>query len=777
MTLSDAEQTAVRQLLNREPTPTECAIFSTMWSEHCSYKSSKHVLKTLPTTASNVLLGVGEDAGIVRFTSHDGHVYGIAVSHESHNHPSQVLPVEGAATGVGGVVRDVYCMGADVIGVLDSLHFGDDAVDAPNHMVHHIAQHVVKGVADYGNALGIPNTGGETVYHASYRENCLVNVAAIGLVRADHVIRSHVPIAAKTQPYVMILVGKTTDATGYGGARFSSMILDAEDAQHNLGAVQVHDPFMKRVLVVAIRDMLDYVHRHGIDIGFKDLGAGGVACATSELASASHMGCTLTLDNVSVVDPTLPPEVIACSETQERFCVAVPADHAEAICDIFNITHDMPSMYPGAGATVIGTVTDDPYYRMDYKGQRVCDLPISSITTDVSVTRNDTTRPIPHGKDPLPQDIPIQTIALAMLRRPNNTQKKYVYRHYDQFVKNNSVVIPGEADASVLAPIRGARDGVAMTIDSNTYGTTDPYTAGAYAVAESIRNIIAVGATPLALTDCLNYGNPEDSAVFFDFKQGVAGIGDAARALGHIDDEPIPIISGNVSFYNESANGHAVVPSPVVCCVGHLPVADNAHRMQMTQPDARIYLIGQRIPQFAETELAKTLAEQGMDYAPRVAPQVDFSHESKMNAAMMGLLQQDNAPCIGAVHDVSQGGVWQALVEMVGGDRNSALVGLAIECPTHIPVIPFLFSESGGYLCDVAPQDQPAFERWFSDHGITDVYCIGHTNTKDTITVSHDGTPVIDASLHHVLSDWNHANIRTPGTPIHHLNKETSPHE
>ena len=387
MALSDLDKQKIKNLFGREATAVELSIFDTMWSEHCSYKSSKPVLRTLPTDGPNIMLGVGEDSGIIDFATHNGHKYGIAVSHESHNHPSQVLPVEGAATGVGGVVRDVYCMGADVIGVLDSLHFGI-APDDGYHLVNHIAENVVKGVSDYGNPLGVPNVGGETIYHDSYNENCLVNVAAIGLVREDQVIRSKVPIEAKETPYVMILIGKTTDATGYGGASFSSTILDSDNEQQNLGAVQVHDPFMKRVLVVAINEMKKYIYENKIPVGFKDLGAGGISCATSELAVAGGFGCELNLNNVPVVDPKLDPEIIACSETQERFCVVVPEDHAQAICDIFNTKFEMGNLYPGAGAAVIGNVIQEGQYRIRYNGELICDLPVAAITTEVLAERH-----------------------------------------------------------------------------------------------------------------------------------------------------------------------------------------------------------------------------------------------------------------------------------------------------------------------------------------------------------------------------------------------------
>ena len=516
----------------------------------------------------------------------------------------------------------------------------------------------------------------------------------------------------------------------------------------------MHDPFIKRVVVVAINDMLTYVEKEGIEIGFKDLGAGGISCATSELAVAGGMGCELNLNQVPVVDPKLDPEIIACSETQERFCVVVPESHAEAICDIFNKQHDMGSLYPGAGAAVIGTVIDEPKYRIRYNNELICDLPVSTITTEVLADRVAIERTIQRGTDAVPQGLDLNTVATTMLARLNNAQKKYIYRNYDQFVKNNGVVIPGEADARVLAPIKGADNGVAITIDSNTYGTVDPYVAGAYAVAESIRNVIAVGAEPIALTDCLNYGNPEKGDVFFDFQEGVRGIGDAARQLSTHDDV-VPIISGNVSFYNESTTGQAVVPSPVICCIGRMPNANNAHRMQLVNPGSTLYVLGQRHAHFAQTELAKTLADLSIEFNPTTTPQVDFKHEKAINKALYQALNaNDQNGLAGAVHDISQGGVWQALVEMVGGDRNWPLVGLDITLPADQDPVTFLFSESGGYIVEVASEHTNAFETLVAEHGVTAVN-IGQTNVGDSITINHNNTAIIQQSVTNCLTAWN----------------------
>jgi phosphoribosylformylglycinamidine (FGAM) synthase-like enzyme len=317
-----------------------------------------------------------------------------------------------------------------------------------------------------------------------------------------------------------------------------------------------------------------------------------------------------------------------------------------------------------------------------------------------------------------------------------------------------------------LQPIKGAPDGVAVTIDSNTYGTKDPYVAGAYAVAEAIRNIIAVGADPIALTDCLNYGNPEKGDVFFDFKEGVRGIGDAARQLSTHDDV-VPIISGNVSFYNESASGQAVVPSPVICCIGRMPDAMNAHRMQLVESESTLYVLGQRHAQFAETELMKTLHELEIPWSPNTVPQVYFESEKAMNQALHQAVQaNEQGGLVQAVHDISQGGVWQSLVEMVGGDRNWPLVGLDIECPVDVDPVTFLFSESGGYVCEVKESHRESFEILLNDHGV-EFYDIGKTTLTDKISISHDSQQLIDLSTNDCLTAWNQKNKQTAGTPIY----------
>ncbi|MCK4235518.1 MAG: phosphoribosylformylglycinamidine synthase, partial [Candidatus Krumholzibacteria bacterium] len=440
LNLTVTEARRVSDLLGRDPTIVELTIFNTMWSEHCSYKSSRRILRDLlPTEAPNVVLGPGEDAGIIRFAETGaGDWYCLVIAHESHNHPSQVLPVEGASTGIGGIVRDVYCMGADVIGVLDPLRFGDPL--GPNGpKAVSIARSVVEGIAQYGNALGVPNLGGDIVFDRGYDENCLVNVVAIGIVRESRILRSRVPGEAGKKPYRMILVGKPTDDSGFGGAAFASEDLAGEE-KANRGAVQVPDPFLKRVLVEANRKVLELARERGVVIGFKDLGAGGIACATSEMAHAGGFGVTIDLDSVNVAAGKYPPAVVSCSETQERYCLAVPEEIAEEVLEIYNEDFELPNLYHGAGAVVIGKVTGEPTYRIESKGNIVCEAPVDVITTGISYSREKKSRGRLFEEPELGADRSLYDDLLELLSSPNIASKNYVYRRYDSEVQGRAVL-------------------------------------------------------------------------------------------------------------------------------------------------------------------------------------------------------------------------------------------------------------------------------------------------------------------------------------------------
>jgi len=735
MNLSPSDRQKITQLLQREPSHVELYIFDTMWSEHCSYKSTKETLKAhLPTQGSEVALGIGEDAGIIRFAQHEGKSYCIAISHESHNHPSQILPVEGAATGVGGVVRDVYCMGADVIGVLNSLHFGID--ETGKSLVDDIAKNVVIGVADYANPLGVPVLGGETLYHASYNDNCLVNVASVGLVEEDKIIRSRVPEAAKNEPYDVILIGKSTDATGFGGASFSSVTLDQDNEALNIGAVQVHDPFLKRVVVEAIKAVQAIIFEQNVQVGFKDLGAGGIACVTSEIAAASGFGVTVDLELVPTAIDHLAPEVIACSETQERFCLVVPKWFSKTVLKVFNEEYAMPQLYPNAGAAIIGTVTTDPTFTLTFKGETVCSLPIHAITTEVREVREAKAHaPVRFEPKELPK-INIQQTGLALLSLPNNRSKRPIYRYFDHSVQGNIVRYTGEADAVVSAPIQGCKAGLATTIDSNLYGNANPFVSGAAAVAETVRNLVSVGARPIAITDCLNYGNPQNPEAFYDFQEGVKGIAAAANALGFIEGEALPIISGNVSLYNDSKQGAAIVPSPVIVGLGKIEDYRKSVTMAAHKPDLCLIAIGPRFPEFGGTQV-DTL----VNGLPNTAPEVRFEVEAAQNKAVLALIQSG---LVQACHDCSAGGFWITMIEMLLGERGRAPIGASLIMPGTVDPMTFLFSENGGYILAVRPEDQAVVTKRLEN--LTYVL-LGETNAKGSLQIHYQDKCIVDLTL------------------------------
>ncbi len=708
------------RLLGRDPTPVEAHLFNTMWSEHCSYKSSRPTLKKyLPTQSPFVILGPVEDAGVVEIGTHAGVTYAAVIGHESHNHPSQIVPYEGAATGIGGIVRDVYCMGADVFGVLDSLRFGD--LEGQNgERCREILSGVVEGIAGYGNPLGVPNLGGETVFHPGYDDNCLVNVIAAGVMPADRLVHSRAPEAARHEPYELVLVGKGTDASGFGGAAMASKILDSDEDQRS--AVQVPDPFLKRVLRNASLAVRELAHARGVDVGFKDLGAGGIACLASEIADAGGVGVEVNLDAVHVLEDGLPPEVIACSETQERFGWAVPRSFVPDVLRIYNDDFELGRVSRGARASVIGTfLPNEPVMRMRHQGAIVAEAKTADITAGV-VAKREAAPPKPTpavigevelapataasgsaGSAPAAPNpaATLRAFALRVLASVNVASKRELVSHYDQEVRGGTYFRPGESDAGVACPVPGAALGVALAVDGNPWiGERDAYWGGAGAVLESVRNVVATGARPRALTDCLNFGNPEKPEVLRDFVDAVRGMSDAARGLGtlELDDAsiPLPFISGNVSLYNESSSGGGVPPSPIVCCLGVLPDASKAVGLQLAHPGDHIVLVGRRRDELGGSEAARLL---GQSERGRV-PTADFAEERRLARAV---LHAAEVGATRAAHDVSTGGLFVAAAEMLLGAAGRVDLGLdldlsAIEASSDLSL---LFSETGAYLVEV----------------------------------------------------------------------------
>ncbi|MBI5711252.1 MAG: phosphoribosylformylglycinamidine synthase subunit PurL [Candidatus Eisenbacteria bacterium] len=691
VSLEADEVMLLMELLGRPPRWPEAVLFGILWSEHCSYKSTRHLLRRLPTRAPQVILGPGEDAGVVALPAPCEDL-ALVLAHESHNHPSQVLPVEGAATGVGGIVRDVGCMGAEVVGVLDALRFGD-----PRGSVHarDVARGVVQGIADYGNALGVPNLGGDVVFDRGFDANCLVNVMAVGVAPRDGVLRSRVPEGPG--PWALVVVGKPTDESGFGGAAFASDELGGSDQR---GAVQLPDPFLKRVLHVANAEVFARLRGRGIPAGFKDLGAGGVACATSEIAAGGGRGAHVRLEQLHRVARPLPPEVLLCAETQERFCWAVPESFAAELCAIYEREFELGSVYPGAGATVIGVARDDGRYLVTWHGETVVDCAVEAITAGRSVQRPARRRaprvpykPRRHVAEP-------HQALLRLLGSFHLGSREYLFRHYDSEVQGRTWLRPGEADAAVIRahPERGL--GIALAVGGNPWWCgCDPELGARHAVAEAARNVACAGGRPWALTDCLNFGHPEDPAVMGDLEATLEGLAVAAEALGNLAarGQPLPFVSGNVSLYNQVGE-KAIPATPIVMCAGVVRDVSAAVGLGLRRAGDFLVLVGEPRDELGGSTYVREVL--GVDAC--APPALDLAREARLQE--LAVLAAEGR-WVRAAHDVSDGGLAVALVEMLLAAPAERALGLdvdfgALEAEPELT----LFSERPGIVFEVSAE-------------------------------------------------------------------------
>ncbi|GAC1308810.1 MAG: hypothetical protein NVSMB19_22250 [Vulcanimicrobiaceae bacterium] len=525
LALKTSEARRIAQTLGRDPTLVEAHAFDAQWSEHCSYKSSRHYLKRLPTDGPTVMQGPQEDAGIVHLGTWEGKRYGIVIAHESHNHPSQVVPFEGAATGIGGIVRDVLCMGARVVAVADPLRFGP--LDEPH--CRYVAQGVVDGIAAYGNAIGVPNIAGDVYFHEGFRDNCLVNVVALGLLEESQIIHSAAPPDA--EGWDIVLVGKATDRSGFGGAAFSSLVLDEDDAEQNKSAVQVPDPFLKNVLMRASYRVFDVLRERGLTVGYKDLGAGGIMGCTAEIVASGGFGAIVDLDRCPTSVEKLAPAVIAVGETQERLTWVVPPSFTPELLAIYNDEFSLPQIARGAQAAVIGTVTKQTQYVLRYRGEeamrveidfltggvrydRAVDMPAapsdeSPTTNQADAAAKDALRP-PATRSRAEAALAEGELFLRVLAHRDVCSRRPIFERFDSVVRGTTAVPAGYADAGVIVPLEGAPLAAALAVDGNPrYALVDVRRAAELAVCEAVRNVVAVGARPAGLTDCLNFGNPE----------------------------------------------------------------------------------------------------------------------------------------------------------------------------------------------------------------------------------------------------------------------------
>lgn len=692
--LEPEEVTLLESLLGRPPWWPEAVLFGILWSEHCSYKSTRHLLKRLPTQAPQVILGPGEDSGVVALPAPcEDQV--LVLAHESHNHPSQVLPVEGAATGVGGIVRDVGCMGAEVVGVLDALRFGDPGAGV---RTRDIVRGVVRGIADYGNAIGVPNLGGDVAFGAGFEANCLVNVMAVGVGPRDGVLRSRVPEGPG--PWNFVLVGKPTDDSGFGGAAFASGELGGDDQR---GAVQLPDPFLKRVLHVANRAAFERVRARGIAAGFKDLGAGGVACATSELAAAGGRGAHIRLDAVHRVERALPPEVLLCAETQERFCWVVPEDFAQELCDLYNETYTLGAVYPGAGARIVGTALEERAYRVTWGEETLVDCAVDAITTGRKAVRP-ARRRAPAAPYVLRRTAPDPRDALlALLASPALCSREYLYRHYDGDVQGRTWLRAGEGDAAVIRPHRERALGVAFAVGGNPWWCeADPELGARHAVAEAARNVACAGGRPWALTDCLNFGHPTDPNVMGDLEATIEGLSVAAEALGRLaaPGAALPFVSGNVSLHNQTGD-RAIPASPIVMCAGVVRDVSTAVGLGLRRAGNFLVLVGEpRGDVTGSAYVREILGERGG--AP---PPLDLEREARLQE--LAVLAAEGR-WVRAAHDVSEGGLLVALVEMMLGAPHDRGLGIEVDFGAlEAEPAMALYCERPGIVFEVSPERAP----------------------------------------------------------------------
>ncbi len=687
--LTSDEYDRLTNMLGRTPTFTELGIVSALWSEHCSYKHSKPVLRTLPTKAPYVLQGPGENAGVIRV----GDGLAVAFKIESHNHPSAVEPYQGAATGVGGILRDVFTMGARPIALLNSLRFGSP----DSARVRWLFAGVVKGIGDYGNCVGVPTVGGDVAFDPAYEGNPLVNAMCVGLLREEELIRAK----AEGVGNPIIAVGARTGRDGIHGASFAS-----EDLTHESDAkrprVQVGDPFTEKLLLEASLELIYSGHI----VAIQDMGAAGLTSSSAEMAARGDVGVTIDVTKVPVRETGMTPYEILLSESQERMLVVAKRGRERDVAEIL-AKWDL-------NAAVIGQVIAEPVYRVTEGTRVVAEFPGSRLVTDCPVytpeaLESESIRQL-RARDPLtiperPEERdPIWTLE-RLLSSPTIASKEWVYEQYDSSVRTNTVNGPKPASDAAVVRLRGTRKAVALKTDCNgRYVYLEPRTGGRIAVAECARNVACTGARPMAITNCLNFGNPKRPEVFYQFREAVGGMADACAALG------TPVTGGNVSFYNESPAG-AVFPTPTIGMVGLIDDVDTVTPSGFFAAGHAIVLLGECTAELGASEYLSRI--HGVTAGE--PPACDLQGERKLIDALLAIIQAGAAQ---SAHDVSDGGLAVALAECCIGERTAPLsAAIDLSGWDGLPLRALLFGEAQGRV--IVSTDRPAeVERIANAHGV-----------------------------------------------------------
>jgi phosphoribosylformylglycinamidine synthase len=744
--ITPEEYEKLQQLLGgREPSLTELGIFSVMWSEHCSYKSSRVHLKRLPTRSKRVLQGPGENAGIIDI----GDGWACAFKIESHNHPSFIEPFQGAATGVGGILRDIFTMGARPVAVMDSLRFGPITGSARTgetpvaplskgelHKNHSILEGVVSGIASYGNCFGVPNLGGEVKFEPCYSGNPLVNAFALGLVKRDQIF--YAKAAGEGNP--VIYVGSKTGRDGIHGATMASEEF-SEASEAKRPNVQVGDPFLEKLLLEACLEAM----QTGVVVGIQDMGAAGLTCSTCEMGARGGVGIEIELDLVPQRETGMTPYEIMLSESQERMLLVAEKGKEDAVFEVFKKW--------GLDAVTIGRVTNDGRLRVFEHGKVVGDIPNTALTDDAPIYK----RALARWESPVPQEKP-ETIQLKasgdftaplrdLLASPNICGKRWVWQQYDHMVQTNTVEAPGAGDAGVIR-IKDTKRGLAMALDGNgRWCYLDPRLGAMHAVAEAARKVACAGAVPVAATNCLNFGNPEKPNIMWQFSQVIDGMTKACEEL------ECPITGGNVSFYNETL-GEGIYPTPVVGVVGILDDAEKTAHMYFREPGRSVVLLRASDPgdaTDAELELGSSeYAKEILGAVWGAPPSLEIEHEAALQRCLVEIIQNRLAE---SAHDCSDGGISVAVAE----SSFQQGVGAKITLPAHhLPVECVLFGEDASRVivsCD--PRNVDRIREYAAKHDIAaDV--VGET-VAGQLTIAVDGKPVVSAKVADLRSAYEGA--------------------
>jgi len=718
--LTEEEHDRITEQLGRVPNDLELGLYGLMWSEHCSYKSSRAVLDQLPTEGEAVLQGPGENAGVVDI----GEDVAVAFRIESHNHPSAIEPFQGAATGIGGILRDIFTMGARPVALLDSLRFGV----LSNERVRYLMNGVVSGISFYGNCTGVPTVGGDVYFDDSYRENPLVNVMCVGLVPKERLITGQ----ASGVGNPVFLVGAKTGRDGIHGASLLASREFEEGGEDMRPAVQVGDPFMEKLLIEATLEVLET----GAVVGVNDLGAAGITSAASETASRAGSGIELDVALVPRREEGMTPYEVMLSESQERMLVIAKSGREHEVREVFDKW--------GLDSTVIGKVTGDGRLRVLEDGEVVADVPARGLTEEAPVYDREAVKPdYTHlhqlELDELSRPRDFDSLLRGLVASPNLASRDWVWHQYDHSVQDNTVVAPG-GDAAVLR-IKGTGKGIALTSDGNgRYVHLDPYRGAAIAVAEAARNVVCTGARPLAITNCLNWGNPERPETFWTFKEAVRGMGDACRALG------TPVTGGNVSFYNET-DGRAVYPTPVVGMVGLVEDMEHVTTIGWKEPEAVVCLVGHARDELGGTEYLKVV--QGRTAG--MPPELDLELERAVQETVLEAIQQG---LVQSAHDVAEGGLAVALAECCFA-AVEPVRGASLELEGGgIRPEALLFGESQSRIVISVKADDVDQVRAIAERQSAPFAVIGRTQAKPRLTIIVDGVRLVRVNTEQLEERW-----------------------